>query len=73
MANLTATLPLRNRDRNRCLVDTRPDERASLHLVSPPFLRLGARQLGATLEQRMPQERPLTQTANTAIMGSRAG
>jgi hypothetical protein len=69
MADLSATLPLRDRGRNRCLVDIQPDERASLHLVSPTFLRLGARQPGATLERRMPRERPLTQSAHTAIMG----
>ena len=50
VANLTATFPPRNRDRNRRLVDIQPDERATLHLVSPPFLRHGTRPSGATLE-----------------------
>jgi len=40
-------------------------------MVSPPFLRLGARQPGATLERRMPRERPPTQSVHTAIMGSK--
>jgi hypothetical protein len=35
--NLTASLTLRNRNRNRRLVDIQPDERATLHVVSPPF------------------------------------
>lgn len=41
-------------------------------MVSPPFLRLGARQPGATLERRMPRERPPTQSVHTAIMGSKS-
>ena len=45
-------------------------EQLILHMVSPPFLRLGTSQSGATLERRMPWERPLTQSAHSAIMGS---
>lgn len=71
VADFTAPLALRNRHRNRRLADIQPDERAILHVVSPPFLRLGARQPGATLERRMPRERPLTQSAHNAIMGSK--
>ncbi len=41
-------------------------------MVSPPFLRLGAGPSGATLERRMPRERPPNQSAHTAIMGSKA-
>ena len=70
VADLTATLPLCDRDRNRRLVDIQPYERAILYLVSPPFLKLGTSQSGATLERRMPLERPLTQSAHTAIMAS---
>jgi len=40
-------------------------------MVSPPFLRLGTGPSGATLERRMPRERPPNQSAHTAIMGSR--
>jgi putative transposase len=40
-------------------------------MVSPPFLRLGTSQSGATLERRMPWERPLTQSAHCPIMGSK--
>ena len=43
-----------------------------LQSVSPPFLRLGARQPGATLERRMLRERPPTQSVHTAIMESKA-
>lgn len=42
----------------------------TLHVVSPPFLRLSTSQSGTTLERRMPRDRPLTQSAHTAIMGS---
>jgi hypothetical protein len=34
-------------------------------------LRLCASQPGETLERRMPRERPLTQSAQNAIMGSK--
>lgn len=71
VADLPTTFALRDRHRNRRLVDIQPDERAILHLVSPPFLRLGARQPGAILERRMPRERPPTQSVHTAIMGSK--
>lgn len=73
VADLAASLALRNRYRNRRLVDILPDERAFLHVVSPPFLRLGTRQPGATLERRMPRERPPTQSVHSAIMGTRLG
>ncbi|MFN4129015.1 MAG: hypothetical protein ACK4GC_04260 [Paracoccaceae bacterium] len=56
---------------NRRLVDIKPDERAILHVVSPLFLRLGTRQPGAILERKMPREGPPTQSAHTAIMGSK--
>ena len=62
MADMRATFPLRNRDRDRRLMDIKPDERATLHVVSPPFLRLGTRQPGAALERRMPRERPPVQS-----------
>jgi len=58
-------------DRYRRLMDIQPDESAILHLVSPPFLRLGTGQSGATLERRMPRERPPNQSAHTAIIGSK--
>lgn len=73
VADLATLLALRNRDRDSRLVDIKPDEHAILHVVSPPFLRLGASQSDATLERRMPRERPQTQSAHTAIMGSRDG
>ena len=66
------TLFLRSRNGDRRLVDSQPDEHAILHMVSPPFLRLGTSQSGATLEWRMPWERPLTQSAHCPIMGSKA-
>jgi hypothetical protein len=71
VADLTTALALRTCDRDRRLVDIQPDERAILHSVSPPFLRLGTRQSGETLERRVPRERSQTQSAHTAIMGSR--
>ena len=60
----------RNRHQERRLVDIQLNGGAILHVVSPPFLRLGARQPGASLERRMPQERPPTQSAYDAIMGA---
>lgn len=36
-------------------------------------LRLGTSQSGATLERRMPRERPPTHSAHTEIMGARFG
>lgn len=71
VANLAAPLTLCNRDRNRRLVDIQSDEHAILHLVSPPFLRLGAGQSGATLERKMPREMPQAQSTHSAIMGSK--
>jgi hypothetical protein len=71
MADLTTALALRDCDRDRRLVDIQPDERAILHAVSDAFLRPGTSQSGATLEPRMPRERLKTQSARTAIMGSR--
>ncbi len=70
VADFAATFAFCHRHRNRRLMDIQPYERAILHLVSPPFLRLGASQPGATLERRMPWERPLNQSAHSAIMGS---
>lgn len=70
VVDLATPLAVRNRDRDRRLVDIKPDEHTILHVVSPPFLRLGASQSDATLERRMPRERPQTQLAHTAIMGS---
>ena len=72
VADLTAPFSPCNGHRNRRLVDIQPDEHAILHLVSPPFLRLGASQSGATLERRMPREGPPTQSANSPIMRSRS-
>ena len=63
VTDLSATLALCNRDRNRRLMDIQPDEHAILHMVSPPFLRLGTGPSGATLEQRMPRERPPNQSS----------
>ncbi|OJF92803.1 hypothetical protein AX760_22215 [Pararhizobium antarcticum] len=40
----------RNRQRNCRLVDIQPDKHDILHLVSAPFVRLGASQSGETLE-----------------------
>jgi hypothetical protein len=73
MADLAATFALRDRHRYRRLVDIQPDERAILHVVSPPFLRLCARQPGATLERGIPWERPPTQSVQSPIMGSGGG
>ncbi len=70
MADLPATLPLRDRDRNRRHVNIQSNERVIIDFASPPFLRLGASQSGATLERRMPRERPPTQSVHTAIMAS---
>src|SRR5690554_4282877 len=72
VANLAAALTARNRNRYRRLMDIQPDERAILHMVSPPFVRLGTGPSGATLECRMPRERPPNQSAQAAIMGSKA-
>lgn len=58
--NFIATRALGNANGYRCLMDVQPDKRAMFHPVSPPFLRIGASQSGATLEQRMPRERPPT-------------
>ena len=71
MADLAAPFALRDRPRDRRLVDIQPDERAILHVVSAPFVRRGARQQGATLERRMPRERPQTQSVQGTIMGSK--
>ena len=70
VADLSAAFALRNRNRDRRLVDIKSDKRATLHLVSAPFLRLGARQPAATLVRRMPRERPQTQSDQGPIMGS---
>lgn len=72
MAHLAPTLTPRDRDGYRCLMEIQPDEYAILHLVSPPFLRLGTSQSGAILERRMPRERSPTQSIYMAIMGSKA-
>lgn len=69
VADLAAALSARNRNRYRRFMDIQPDERATLHMVSPPFLRLGTGPSGATLECRMPWERPPSQSAQDAIMG----
>ena len=71
VTDLSSALALRNGDRNRRLVDIQSDEHAMLHTVSPPFLRLGSGPSGATLERRMPRERPPNQSAHSAIMGSK--
>jgi hypothetical protein len=71
VADLAAALVMSNRDRNRRLMDIKPDERVILHAVSPPSLRLGTGQSGATLQRRMPRERPPSQSDLTAIMGSK--
>ena len=68
--HFSSPLPVGYRHLDRCFIDIQPDKHATLHSVSPPFLRLGTGQPGATLERRMPQERPLTQSAQ-ANMGSR--
>jgi transposase InsO family protein len=71
VADLLTTLTLCDRDRNRRLVDIQSDEPIIMCLVSPAFLRLGTSQSGATLERKMPRERPPNQSAHTAIMGSK--
>jgi hypothetical protein len=48
--HFTAPFALRKRHRNRGLMDIQPDKHDILQLVSPPFLRLGASQSGATLK-----------------------
>nr|WP_022704797.1 hypothetical protein [Pseudorhodobacter ferrugineus] len=48
--HFAASLALGKRHRNRSLMDIQPDKHDILQLVSPPFLRLGASQSGATLE-----------------------
>lgn len=60
VTDLAASNAFGNRNRNRRLVDIQSDERAILHLVSPPLLRLGTGSSGATLAFRMPWERPPT-------------
>ncbi len=70
MAHLTPTLILREGDRDRRLMDIQPDKYAILHQVSLPFLRQGASQSGATLERRMPQEKPPAWSVHTAIIRS---
>lgn len=72
MAHFAPAFTLRDRDGDRRLVDIKPDECAILHVVPPPFLRLGASLSGATLERRMPRERPPNQSTHTAIIGSKA-
>lgn len=71
MRNLIATRALCNSNGNRCLVDVRPDKRAMFHSVSPPFRRRGASQSGATLERRIPLERPPTWSAPPEITGAK--
>ncbi|PIL17962.1 hypothetical protein P775_22270 [Puniceibacterium antarcticum] len=53
VADLTTTPILCDCDRNCRLMDIQPNKRAIEHLFSPPFLRLGTSQSGATLERRM--------------------
>jgi len=48
--HFAASLALRKRHRNRRLMDIQPDKHDIMQLVSPPFLRLGASQSGATLD-----------------------
>ena len=40
--DLAPARALRNRDRDRRLMDVQPDEPITLHAASPPFLSLGA-------------------------------
>ncbi len=61
-ADFAAAFFARNRNRNRGFVDVQAYEYDILHLVSPPFLRHYASQSGATLERRMPRERPPAQS-----------
>ena len=70
VTDLAAAFVLGDRHRDRCLVDIQPDERAILHLVFRPFMRLGARQPGATLERRMLQEMSPTQSGHAPIPGA---
>lgn len=66
MSHFAATFPLSDFNRNRCLANIQRDDSASLHPASPPFLKSGASQLGATVERRMPRERPPSQSPQTA-------
>ena len=50
MPDLAASPSVRDGNRNRCPVDFEADIHGMLHLVSPPFMRLGAGPSGATLE-----------------------
>ena len=50
VAHFAAASSTRNGHRDRRFVDIQPDKQAILHLVSPPFLRLGASPSGAILE-----------------------
>ena len=50
VAHFAAASSMRDCHRNRRLVDIQPDKYGILHLVSPPFMRLGASPSGATLE-----------------------
>lgn len=71
MAHIASATFTRKGNGNGRLMDVQPDKYAILHVVSPPFLRLGTSQPGATLERRMSRERPLTRSAYLAIMGSK--
>ena len=68
---LSSALALRNSDRNRRLVEIQSGDHAMLHMVSPPFLRIGTGPSGANLERRMPRERPPNQSAHSANLGSK--
>jgi hypothetical protein len=65
--HFAASIALSKRHRNRRLMDIQPDQHDILQLVSPPFLRLGASQSGATLKGerrgRDPQTSQLIPTA----------
>ncbi|ASP23332.1 hypothetical protein ANTHELSMS3_04944 (plasmid) [Antarctobacter heliothermus] len=64
VAHFATTRVLRDLEGDGRLMDIQSNEYVILDVFSPPFLRLGASQSGATLERRMPRERPPTQSAH---------
>ena len=66
VTDLSPTVALRNRDRNRRLMDIQSDEHAMPRRIASPFLRLGTDPSGATLRCRVPRQRPPSQSPQGA-------